>query len=77
MEYRKKAVDLTRRAVLEGVEPGKILNETRIPAMDIVGEEYERADRYVPKMLILAVAMQGGDGDPAAEARRGRREVLR
>ena len=51
----EKAVQLTERALSEGVDAGKILNEALVAAMDIVGKEYERGDRYVPEMLISAV----------------------
>jgi len=54
----EKAVQLTERALGEGVDAGKILNEALVAAMDIVGKEYERGDRYVPEMLISAEAMK-------------------
>ena len=54
----EKAVQLTERALSEGVDAGKILNEALVAAMDIVGKEYERGDRYVPEMLISAEAMK-------------------
>jgi 5-methyltetrahydrofolate--homocysteine methyltransferase len=42
----------------KGIEPGKILNEALVPAMEIVGREYEDGERYVPEMLISAEAMK-------------------
>ena len=54
----EKAVQLTERALSEGVDAEKILNEALVAAMDIVGKEYERGDRYVPEMLISAQAMK-------------------
>ncbi len=57
-----KATELTEKALSEGVGAEKILNEALIAAMDIVGAEYERGDRYVPEMLISAEAMKGAMG---------------
>jgi len=54
----ERAAELTKKALEEGIEPGKILNEALIPAMEIVGREYEEGERYVPEMLISAEAMK-------------------
>ena len=54
----EKAAELTRKALEAGIEPGKILNEALVPAMEIVGKEYEEGKRYVPEMLISAEAMK-------------------
>jgi 5-methyltetrahydrofolate--homocysteine methyltransferase len=59
---RDKVVDLTSAALESGTEPREILDRALTPAMDIVGEEYERGDRYVPEMLISAEAMKGAMG---------------
>jgi len=56
---RKTAAELTGAALKQGVSPKEILDQALTPAMDIVGEEYERGDRYVPEMLISAEAMKG------------------
>jgi len=56
---RGKVVELTASALERGTEPKEILDQALTPAMDIVGEEYERGDRYVPEMLISAEAMKG------------------
>ena len=56
---RQKVAELTAAALEEGTEPKEILDQALTPAMDIVGEEYERGDRYVPEMLISAEAMKG------------------
>jgi 5-methyltetrahydrofolate--homocysteine methyltransferase len=58
----ERAAGLTKKALEDGLEPGMILNEALISAMDIVGEEYERGDRYVPEMLISAEAMKAAMG---------------
>ncbi len=56
----EKVGELTQKALDEGLDPEKILKEGMIPAMDQVGDEYERGDRYVPEMLISAEAMKEG-----------------
>ena len=56
---RDKVVELTAAALEQGTPPKEILDQALTPAMDIVGEEYERGDRYVPEMLISAEAMKG------------------
>jgi len=55
---RQKVAELTAAALEAGTEPKEILDQALTPAMDIVGEEYERGDRYVPEMLISAEAMK-------------------
>jgi 5-methyltetrahydrofolate--homocysteine methyltransferase len=56
---RDKVVELTTAALGAGTDPKEILDKALTPAMDTVGEEYERGDRYVPEMLISADAMKG------------------
>jgi len=55
----EKAAELTEAAIAQGLEARQILDTALTPAMDIVGEEYEKGDRYVPEMLISAEAMKG------------------
>jgi len=52
------AAEIVNTALAEGLSPEDILNEALIPAMDIVGEEYEAGDRYVPEMLVSAETMK-------------------
>lgn len=56
----EEAGSLTKRAIEEGLNPEKILKEGMIPAMDQVGDEYAKGERYVPEMLISAEAMKEG-----------------
>jgi len=51
--------ELTRKALGEGSSAEEILNKSLIPAMEIVGDEYEYGDRYIPEMLLSADAMKG------------------
>jgi 5-methyltetrahydrofolate--homocysteine methyltransferase len=45
-----------------GLEPGRILTEAMIPAMEKVGKLFEEGEYFVPEMLISARAMQAGLG---------------
>ena len=51
--------ELTKQALAQGIGAREILDQALTPAMDIVGEEYEKGDRYVPEMLISAETMKG------------------
>jgi 5-methyltetrahydrofolate--homocysteine methyltransferase len=53
-----KTRKLTRDALSQGFAAQQILDEVLTPAMDIVGEEYEKGERYVPEMLMSAEAMK-------------------
>lgn len=52
----QKAVELTRRA-LENCAAIEILNRALIPAMEVVGNEYEEGKKFIPEMLLAAEAM--------------------
>lgn len=54
------ATELTQKALDEGMDAEKVLNEALVPAMDAVGGQYEKGERYVPEMLLSAQAMKGG-----------------
>src|SRR5512133_632953 len=45
-------------ALVAGLEPGNILAEGMICAMNEVGRRFEEGDYYVPEMLVAACAMQ-------------------
>lgn len=49
---------LTGVALAESVPPLTILDEALMPAMDIVGHEYETGERFIPEMLVSAEAMK-------------------
>ncbi|MFQ6117159.1 MAG: corrinoid protein [Candidatus Bipolaricaulia bacterium] len=55
----EKVAELTQKALDEGLGAEEILNKALVPAMDVVGEQYERGERYVPEMLLSAHAMKG------------------
>lgn len=53
-----KAKELIQKAIGESLEAGKILNEGLIPAMEVVGKEYEEGKKFIPEMLLAAEAMK-------------------
>ena len=55
-----KVVELTERALGEGLDPNEIIQEGFIPAMNEVGEKFGSGELYVPEMLIAARAMKHG-----------------
>lgn len=56
----EKTAKLVEQALNEDLDPEKILQQGMVPAMDQVGDEYEKGERYVPEMLISAEAMKEG-----------------
>jgi len=52
--------ELINQALDSDWDPGEILHQGMIPAMETVGDLFERGEFYVPEMLISARAMQGG-----------------
>ncbi len=54
----QKAIEFTRKA-LENHAAEDILNHALIPAMEMVGEEYEQGKKFIPEMLLAAEAMTG------------------
>jgi 5-methyltetrahydrofolate--homocysteine methyltransferase len=55
-----KAVEYTKQALDEGLDPEEILNYGFIPGMDVVGDKFQANEIYVPEMLISAKAMKAG-----------------
>jgi 5-methyltetrahydrofolate--homocysteine methyltransferase len=49
---------ITQEALDQGVEPGILMNEVLIPAMQVVGEKFEAQEYFVPEVLVSAHAMQ-------------------
>src|SRR5512136_258374 len=54
----KDATKAVQAALAGGAEPGAILRDVMIPAMDEVGRRYECGDYFLPEMLISARAMK-------------------
>ena len=55
---RMSAVDLTQKALQEGVNPQDLINKHLIPALNVVGDRFEKKQIFVPEMMIAAKAMQ-------------------
>ena len=56
---RERVVELTRKALDEGIKPEKLLDEGLTPGMDVVGQEYEKGIKFIPEMLMSAEALRG------------------
>ena len=52
--------DMVKRAIDEGQEAKRILNEALLPGMSIVGDKFEEGEFFLPEMLIAAMAMKEG-----------------
>jgi len=57
---RNKVVELTKKALADGVAPASILNDGLIAGMGVVGKRFKANEVYVPEVLIAARAMKGG-----------------
>ncbi len=57
---RNTVVELTSKALNEGVSAHEILNEGLIAGMNVVGERFKKNEVYVPEVLIAARAFKGG-----------------
>src|SRR5215471_12348831 len=55
----KAAQTITQKALAEGVDPLKLVNEQMVPAMDEVGRRFEANEYFVPELLISARAIKG------------------
>ncbi|MDR3124143.1 MAG: corrinoid protein [Treponema sp.] len=51
---------LVNEALAEGADPLKILNEGMIAGMGVVGDKFQRAEVFVPEMLVAARTMKKG-----------------
>jgi 5-methyltetrahydrofolate--homocysteine methyltransferase len=55
---QKKAEELTRQALEEGISPKDIINSGLCSGMGVVGDKFECNDYYVPQVLLAARAMK-------------------
>jgi len=53
------AVAVTKEAVEAGAEPGDLVNNYMIKAMEDIGAKFEAGQAYVPNLLMAARAMKG------------------
>jgi len=56
----EKVVELTKKAVDEGVDPLEIINEGLMKGMDVVGQRFKAADMFIPEVLMSAKSMSAG-----------------
>jgi len=56
----EKVKELVQKAVDEGEDVEKILNEALLAGMSVVGDKFKRNEFYVPEVLIAARAMKAG-----------------
>jgi 5-methyltetrahydrofolate--homocysteine methyltransferase len=52
--------DLVNKALDSGLDPGTIINDSLIAAMDVVGKDFGSGKIFVPEMLVSAVTMKNG-----------------
>jgi len=57
---RERVVELVQQALDNDGDVGQLLNETMIPALREVGDQFSRGEVFVPEMLVSARAMQAG-----------------
>ena len=57
---REVVVELVQEAVDNGEDVVNLLNETMIPALREVGDQFSSGEIFVPEMLVSARAMQAG-----------------
>jgi methanogenic corrinoid protein MtbC1 len=57
MRGQEGADELTKQALAEGIDPGRILNEGMVIGMERVGKKFSENKVFVPQMLMSAKAM--------------------
>ncbi len=50
----KEIEDMTKKAISDGVDLNKIINEGLIAGMDVIGEKFSKNEIFVPEMLVSA-----------------------
>ena len=53
-----KVCELTQQALDGGVEPGALISQAMIPAMDEVGRRFQANEFFVPELILAARAMK-------------------
>lgn len=56
----KETVEQVKKLLEGGSDPGALLRDAMIPAMDEVGDLFQKGEYFVPEMLVAARAMQHG-----------------
>lgn len=52
--HLEPAVELTRQALDEGVDPQSIISDYMIPAMQRIGQRFQEGKAFVPELLMAA-----------------------
>jgi len=55
---RKIATDITQKALDDGADPQTLIDSCLIPALNSVGDKFEKKTIFVPEMMIAAKSMQ-------------------
>ncbi len=55
-----KVVERVKILLEKGTDPESMMKDAMIPAMDEVGELFQKGEYYMPEMLVAAMAMQEG-----------------
>ncbi len=68
-------VDLTKRALADGVEPMAIIREGLMPGMNVVGDKFGCGEYFLPDLIIAADGMQQAMALLEPELRLRRQEI--
>lgn len=70
---KEKVLELVKERMAEGAEAQKIIDESLIPAINHVGELFDKQIYYLPQLISSAEAMEGGIGilEPVLAQNRG------
>ena len=68
-------VDLTKKALADGVEPMAIIREGLMPGMNVVGDKFGCGEYFLPDLIIAADGMQQAMALLEPELRLRRQEV--
>lgn len=55
----EKVREFTKKALENNLKPETIIFEALTPAMDLVGQEYEKGNLFLPEMLMSAESLRG------------------
>lgn len=56
----KETAERVEQMLEQGANPDALMKDAMIPAMDVVGEQFQRGEIYLPEMLLAARAMKAG-----------------
>ncbi|MGW8322660.1 MAG: corrinoid protein [Thermodesulfobacteriota bacterium] len=56
----KETTEQVQKLLKEGQDPNAMMQEAMIPAMDVVGDLFQKGEVYLPEMLMAAKAMKAG-----------------